>query len=463
MPSRTHSARASPRPETERVDSGFASVSLTPQKPSTSAASSRRAGKRSAVHTPVLQSIDTTPASIEAHQRREEMAAAQIPKRAFVQNFPEGDIFGIRIPPQAAQPTRTENHRFRTRSNLSGGRASNNNDSSELQGDQENDTEMEAPVPEPSKTPAWIRTGPARPLGEMRIDPRASLNLDDSMDLDSSFNLGPHTDHDPFNSQSNIASNRNNGEGSSSSSLDGSGGGQRKISREYPPSPKKSPVKRLLFKAPTSRGLDLDSTYSSMHNSYDEKEQEDEEDGETSFLGSMATNFMHRRSRQPKAPTPAPVQAEEMEQPTEMPHFERTERPVRPRRSLMRRRRTTIHEDPITSPKLDAGTRVNKPEPKRVGSGSSLSSVEEAAAVAEVESLGTEADSAKGAQGMLKKERSLREVEETPRRAEQKRVQTMEEKMWDACGRDVRRWNRGDFSSGTVGGLAKGLEVVCRW
>ncbi|KAF2223060.1 hypothetical protein BDZ85DRAFT_262908 [Elsinoe ampelina] len=415
------------RPEAERHDSAFSSLSTPPiSAPSAPA-------KRSAVHTPVLQSIDTSPASIDAFKRLQPAPATGTFVRGFggEGNPGSGDIFGISIPiPQDhEQAERRENMRFRNkRARGSAGGLGKQN--------RENGSEyMDAVMGEPSKAPVWVRDGSKRPLGEMRIDVSAG-NVDDSLDDSAEIQ------EDPFNTGRKIRARKPRDEPRWSAS---SSEGERNFSREYPPSPKKSPVKRLLFKTDgRPRGLDFDSTYGSVNASQDEAEVGEED----SFLGGMANGFMQRRGKGKEIQP-----AEEEDEPAELQHFHRIERP-RARRSLMRRRRTTVHEDPITSPKVDSTSRITKPDPKRVGSGSSLSSVEEAAVVQEV--------AGKTRPG-LPRRTSLMELEDTPRKAEKKKVAVMERQMWDACGRDTARWNRGDFSSGAVNGLAEGLVVACRW
>ncbi|KAG8625848.1 hypothetical protein KVT40_006249 [Elsinoe batatas] len=415
------------RPEAERYDSAFSSV-CTPPISAPSATS-----KRSAVHTPVLQSIDTSPASIDAFKRLQPAPTTS----AFVQglggegNLGGADIFGISIPiPQdQEQVERRENMRFRTkraRGSAGGLGGENGENGNEYTG---------AMMGEPSKAPVWVRDGSKRPLGEMRIDVSAG-NVDDSLDDSAEIQ------EDPFNTGGKVRARKPRDEPRWSAS---SSEGERNFSREYPPSPKKSPVKRLLFKTDgRPRGLDFDSTYGSVNASQDEAEAEEED----SFLGGMASGFMQRRGKGKEV-----QQAEEEDEPAELQHFQRIERP-RARRSLMRRRRTTVHEDPITSPKVDSISRITKADPKRVGSGSSLSSVEEAAVVREV--------AGKPRPG-LPRRTSLMELGHTPRKAEKKRVAVMEKQMWEACGRDMAKWNRGDFSNGAVSGLAEGLAVACRW
>ncbi|PNS19818.1 Spindle pole body protein pcp1 [Sphaceloma murrayae] len=399
-----------------------------------------RPSKRSPVHTPLLQSIDTSPASIEAYQRRQE--AFRLPKAPFVQGFSDADIFGIRIPVSDAEG-RAENVGFRTRG-TGHGRRRGDAARETVPADQENG--LGERVAEPSKASTWIREGPARPLGELRL----SLGTENTMDVDSSLSLDEEDSFAVGTRGGGMKRRVRDGPGSESD-------GERKFSAEYPPSPRKSPVKRLFFRQLTGEGGDADSAYGSGTHSFDEAEGDVEE----SFLGVMAGTSTSRKGKG-VVTTMEPTKRTRMETTLEaeplgeMPPFERVERPSRPRRSLMRRRRTTVHED-MTLPKVDAGTRITKGEPRRVGSGSSLSSVEEAAVVAEAQSP------RKSGRPSVRREASLREVRGTPREAEEQRQRTTEERMWEACGKDVARWNKGDFSSGAVGGLAKGLEVLCRW
>lgn len=380
------------------------------------------------VHTPVLQSFDTSPASIQAFQRQQDFAAQKsrvssltAMGRSFVQGPVDGDIFGIRIPAPVGTSTPVMAQR--------GHRRGMDLDSSEfeLSGTRRTSNEnrqrgvMMMDNIEPRKTPAWIRQGPPAPLGEMRMDPRASLDFDSSA-LDNSEQL----DH----------------------SMDVGDEGM-----EWPPSPKKSPVKRkLVFRATADENMGgsqqrNEDMFMDVESSFVQTADAEEDEGEDSLL-------MNRTSRQHNIAGPSrSLRPQETDQPTALPQFNPARPAARPRKSLMRRRRTTVHEDPITSPRLDPSNRISKP-----GSSSSSSSLASSGSEASLHALNAvfgharQDEPEKGVRSAGSgKQVGLVETDETPRKGEARRLSDLECKLWDACGGELDRWNAGEFGMGLVG------------
>lgn len=381
-------------PSSDRNEVAF---SETPQKKS----------RGVSIRTPMLHGLDSSSASIDSFKPQQEPGHGRL--RPFVQGSVDGDIFGTRLPPTRSSSDRPENKPFSQQAYL---------DSSDLMDDHmashaENDDSILPPQSPAKRTPGWIRTGQPMPLGQMRMeDPRASLDLDSTFDINASI--------DPFNSrdipQNEWKRRKVSADSDSSSS--------RQISREWPPSPKKSPIKRKLqFQQPPQLGQSTPAA--GPHLKADELDHDHDEE---SFLADL-----HNRRQPTKLHDPFVAADEQAKELHDFSHITARPQP-RQRRSLMRRRKPTqVHEDPA-SPQVDTL------------SGEKESNASEQSS--EDESAPTLAGHGQWSFG-----RGLVDAD-TPNRAEVRRRGKIEEKLWTACGGNVERWNRGDFGDGSGLGLA---------
>lgn len=262
--------------------------------------------------------------------------------RPFITQTPQDDIFGIRIPAPHTEPDSD----LETDPDL------------QIHTDQENDitlSPMASKPPNLTTGPSPLRTGPPVPLGELHISDSRPCDNDDSF-----------------------------------SSLES----------EYPPSPKKSPVKQrrnLLPSEDLENSFDVDSSF---ENSFTAP-RPDYGRAESSRNAALRRQLFTPVTRDEGGETATPLAGAGIFSAPKTNKLFGGSKPILGTPAQARKRLATPETDPFNEPR--AGNRVGKPAlaPKMLG---------------------------------------LR-----GKSVEQRRREELERKLWRLCGGNVERWNRGDF------------------